>query len=132
MFVINRLIYENESNHCDIKTLDVSHSDMSILISDDMTFMMMGNDDIEYSHRKIRGIKTANKISDCNKILVEHGYEELKKDNIEISDNLKVVQRSLCGYLRYGLTPSFVEKNEHIDEIKALLPEFINKIFSEV
>jgi hypothetical protein len=105
---------------------------MSILISDDITFMMMGNDDIEYSHRKIRGIKTANKMSDCNKVLVEHGYEELKKDNIKISDNLKIFQRSLCGYARYGLTPSLDENNEHIDEIMALLPEFIDKIFSDV
>jgi uncharacterized membrane protein YgaE (UPF0421/DUF939 family) len=118
MYIINSICFDYSSNDIHINTIYLQNSDIIVSIDDDMTFIIRTNYKL-VDIKKI-GLTKENTLKNCNKVLIENGYEKLKKDNIKISDNLTTYQSN-----NHVVIPN----NKYIDEIKTLLQEFINKIF---
>jgi hypothetical protein len=127
MYVIENISYK-EKNGINIKVIELYYSDIIIIIDDKITFFIMTNYHImDYKKIKMTNVNTLN---DCNKVLIENGYEELKKNNIRMSNCLTTYEHIYSKNSMSFDNPKYIETNKYVDEIKELLPEFIDAIFN--
>jgi hypothetical protein len=122
MYIIENISY-NQNGGSIIKSIELYYSDIIITIDDKTKFCIMTNYDI-VNYTRIK-TTTFNTLNDCNKVLIKNGYEALKKNNIKISNSPTTYE-----YIHTSYNPEFIKTNKYVDEIKTLLPEFIDTIFN--